>query len=103
MPQVQNKLEKATIIRNVKIPLDYQILNGDDGVAHVKAAYMRLHTHAPIYDLIISKECIKNATTDKIDIVWHHGDDVASITAGLPGLHIYIVKPNTLLGIVCRT
>ena len=89
-----------------------QIIENEVGVQFIKNEYKRLtkklKKSVRLYDLIFpNKESLKNIMRKDLTIVWDHGNTVKevndTVTAGIPGLHLYVTDGGNLVSIVKRT
>ncbi len=73
--------------------------NNNNSIEDIKREYMKF-TNFELYDFIFdnNKQLIK---------IWFHGaNNISSITGGLPGIHIYVIKKNNnyeIIGKFIRT
>lgn len=75
----------------------------EDGVQFVKDNYI---DGQPLFDLIFPKIYnLNDISKDNLKIVWYHGRDKetvnATVSAGLPGIHVYMT-PKKIIGIIIR-
>lgn len=82
-----------------------EIPKNNDGVKKVQSNYSK-HKSERLVDIIFKNQFdINKISKGSITRVWDHKtNDVKSITAGIKGLHIYVI-PKTLeiMGLVLRT
>lgn len=121
--KINNKILQQTIIKNINNDPGL-LANITRGLANPRAtnidslrqAYSTNHYGKQLYDLIylagaqnnILPPAIKNKVLTQPGLIWDHGiNQPKTITAGLPGLHIYVLldvvaKKYDLLGIFLR-
>lgn len=82
-------------------------LEGDDGVEYVKGEYKERYAGKTLMDIIFRERYDPNTLTrDDITKVWKHGNTIQTvtrtITAAIPGTHIYTTMRGDILGVVIR-
>jgi hypothetical protein len=92
---IRNRLNGITQFRN------------EIGVKHVIDNYEQHHNGKHLYDLFFKNIYnIKNTNTSNLSQVFDHGTTKENVrntvTAGIPGPHIYVTENKNIVGIVIR-